>query len=163
MLHKRVLYLSHPKGRDRKLSVTWRDRVGGFSFTWSSAHAVSHVTAKIYFIYILKFVHETRETSSLFVLLSNIGHPTPKGCSILSIGFVTQLCCENPPCFFIKDEGNWFYNSCRRQLTCWKQTHSPLHGEQAGCLLLHRTPWPCIMHTIAWWEGGRQGPLGGYT
>ena len=74
---KRIYISLTLKGEIEIICVTLVDRVVESDLTRSSALAVSRVTAKIYFIYILKFVHETRETSSLFVLLSNIGHPTP--------------------------------------------------------------------------------------
>ena len=92
--------------------------------------------------------------------------PMLDGLSILDrfrmcIGSATHSCRENPPVFFMLKHGNWLHNSFRRKLRCWYLTHLWCDGGMWQWLCFHHTSWRCIMHAIAQWVGGGQGPCGG--
>ena len=64
-------------------------------------------------------------------------------------------------CFHKKYQGNWFYISCSHWLSHWICYSFAIVGGSEALFLFHHTSWHRIIHTIAWWRGGGQGPLPG--
>ena len=89
---------------------------------------------------------------------------TPYGGRVeICIGTATHLRCYIITFSHTLKSGNWFHNSCRRQVSHWNCLHLRCVGgmHQPDCS--HHAPWRCIMGAIAQWSGDGHGPDGGCT
>ena len=108
-----------------------------------------------------KFVCETREAGSLFVLIVQCWTVYPKGRVKMCIGSATHLCRENPPHFFMLKHGNWLHNSFPLPVSHWKWRD---FLTWCGCVHSMRLHMCCICLSCALcapWCAGGQGPCGG--